>query len=144
MRYGGDMITGIAHLALTVKDMEKSLDFYIRILGFKKAFSLSNPKTGEPWIEYLQAGSQFVELFYNGTEEKPWKETLRGVNHLCLCSDDIRADVSRIENAGYRMDSRVSEGSDRNFQAWLTDPDGVRIELMQISPQSPQGKCMGL
>ena len=138
------MITGIAHLALTAKDMEKSLDFYIRVLGFKKAFSLAHPETGAPWIEYLQAGNQFVELFYNGTEDNPWKSSLRGFNHLCLLVDDIHSTVKRIEEAAYTMDSPIREGSDKNLQAWLKDPDGTRIELMQISPESPQGKCMGL
>jgi len=124
--------------------MEKSLDFYIRVLGFKKAFSLAHPETGAPWIEYLQAGNQFVELFYNGTEDNPWRSSLRGFNHLCLMVDDIHSMLKKIEEAGYPMDRGVSEGKDKNLQAWLTDPDGLRIELMQISPQSPQGKCMGL
>ena len=136
------MITGIAHLALTVKDMEKSLDFYIRVLGFKKAFSLTHPETKAPWIEYLQAGNQFIELFYNGADENPWKSSLCGFNHLCLLVDDINITVKGIKEAGYPMDSEVRQGSDRNFQAWLKDPEGVRIELMQISPESPQGKCM--
>jgi catechol 2,3-dioxygenase-like lactoylglutathione lyase family enzyme len=124
--------------------MEKSLDFYTRVLGFKKAFSLAHPETGAPWIEYLQAGTQFVELFYNGTEDNPWKPSLRGMNHLCLRVDDINITVKGIEEAGYPMDSPIREGRDKNFQAWLKDPDGVRVELMQISPESPQGKCMGL
>ena len=65
------MITGIAHAAINTKDMEKSLDFYIRVLGFSKAFSIEHPETKAPWIEYLQSGSQFIELFYNGTEDNP-------------------------------------------------------------------------
>ena len=136
------MITGIAHLALTARDMVKSLDFYVRVLGLKKAFSLFNPETGAPWIEYLQAGNQFIELFYNGIDEHPWKASLRGFNHLCLQVDDIHSTVKGIEAAGYPIDSPVKEGSDKNLQAWLKDPDGVRIELMQISSESPQGKSM--
>ena len=134
------MITGISHIALTVSDMEKSLDFYTRVLGFTKAFQLTEPGTGKPWIEYLKAGNQFVELFYNGTEDNPWKHTHRGFNHLCLQVDDIYITVKKIEEAGYPMDRPVTTGCDKNQQAWLTDPDGVRIELMQISPDSPQGK----
>jgi len=138
------MITGITHLALNVKDMAKSLDFYVRALGFKKAFSISHPETNAPWIEYLQAGNQFIELFYNGTEDNPWKPSLRGFNHLCLQVDDINATIKVIENAGYVMDRPVREGKDKNLQAWLKDPDDVRIELMQINPESLQGKCIGL
>ncbi|MCL2832597.1 MAG: VOC family protein [Treponema sp.] len=138
------MITGIAHIAVNAKDMEKSMDFYVKVLGFKKAFSLAHPETGAPWIEYLQAGNQFIELFYNAKEENPWRSSLCGFNHLCLRVDDIHSAVKMIKEAGYPMDKEVSEGKDRNLQAWLKDPDGIRIELMQINPQSPQGKCMGL
>ena len=138
------MVTGIAHLAITTKDMAKSLDFYTRIMGFKKAFSLVHPDTGAPWIEYLQAGNQFVELFYEGTEDNVWRPSLRGFNHICLQVDDITTMVRRIEQAGYPMDRKLGEGRDMNLQAWFLDPDGTRIELMQISPLSPQGKCMGL
>ena len=134
------MITGIAHIAINAKDMEKSLDFYTRILGFTKAFSMEHHETGKPWIEYLQAGNQFVELFYNGTEDNPWRSSLRGFNHLCLQVDDIYTTVKQIEETGYLMDQPVKQGRDTNLQAWLTDPDGIRIELMQISSQSPQGK----
>ncbi|MCL2879132.1 MAG: VOC family protein [Treponema sp.] len=134
------MITGIAHIALTVSDMEKSLDFYTRVLQFSRAFSLQNPKTGEPWIEYIKAGDQFIELFYNGTLDNPWRSSLRGFNHLCLRVDDISLTVQAITDAGYPMDQGVKQGSDRNLQAWLKDPDGVRIELMQINPDSPQGR----
>ena len=131
-------------MAMTVKDMEKSLDFYIRILGFKKVFSISHPQTEAPWIEYLQAGNQFIELFYNATVDNPWDSSLRGFNHLCLQVDDIHSTIKGIEECGCPIDSPVKQGKDKNLQAWLKDPDGVRIELMQISPESPQGKCMGL
>jgi lactoylglutathione lyase len=137
------MITGLAHIAITVKDMEKSLDFYTRVLGFKKAFELPEPKTGAPWIVYLHlAGRQFVELFYNGTKDNPWEPALRGFNHLCLEVDDMQATMKHIEASGYKIDRPAKEGPDFNWQSWLTDPDGIRIELMQISPKSPQGKLI--
>jgi catechol 2,3-dioxygenase-like lactoylglutathione lyase family enzyme len=35
------MITGIGHIASTCKDIDKSLDFYTRILGLPEAFRIS-------------------------------------------------------------------------------------------------------
>ncbi|GHV90747.1 lactoylglutathione lyase [Spirochaetia bacterium] len=135
------MVTGIAHLAITVKDMEKSLDFYTRILGFKKAFEMPNRSTGEPWIVYLHIKkNQFLELFYHGERDNPWDASLRGFNHICLEIDDIQGMVKHIEDSGWKIDQALKQGGDKNLQAWISDPDGVRIELMQISPESPQGK----
>jgi lactoylglutathione lyase len=135
------MLTGITHMALTVKDMEKAADFYCKALGFKRVFDLTKPNTGAPWIVYLHLGQKyFVELFYNGTVDNPWNESLRGFNHICFEVDDIQKTAEQIEKSGYRLDKQPKKGADNNWQCWITDPDGVRIELMQLSPDSPQGK----
>jgi lactoylglutathione lyase len=136
-------ITGIAHLAITVKDMKKSLDFYTRILGFKKAFEIPEPQTGAPWIEYLYIGNrQFIELFYNGSKDNPWSGELRGFNHLCLEVDDIHAVAEWLKKEGAEVTDGPKQGCDHNWQAWIKDPDGVRIELMQIDGQSPHRKAI--
>ncbi|MDR1506490.1 MAG: VOC family protein [Treponema sp.] len=137
------MLTGITHLALTVKDMKKSLDFYCRVLGFEKAFELLESDTGKPWINYLHlANNQFVELFYDGTRENPWNNSLRGFNHICFEVDDIHKTALQIKNSGYKLDREPSLGPDNNWQCWITDPDGVRIELMKINLDSPHGKII--
>ncbi|MDR0707540.1 MAG: VOC family protein [Treponema sp.] len=136
-------ITGIAHTAITTKDMDKSLDFYTRTLGFKKAFEIRNPETGGPWINYIYIGNeQFIELFYGGTKDNPWSEELRGFNHLCLRVDDIHSAVERIQKEGGAIADGPKQGGDNNWQAWISDPDGVRIELMQIGEKSPQRKAI--
>jgi lactoylglutathione lyase len=136
-------ITSIAHIAITVKDMEKSLDFYTRALGFKKAFEIPDPKTGGPWINYLHiGGGQFIELFYDGRKDNPWSEELRGFNHICLRVDDIHAVAEELKKAGVEITDGPKRGVDHNWQAWIMDPDGVRVELMQIDPNSPHSKVV--
>ncbi len=133
------MVTGIGHLAVTVKDMEKSLDFYTRVLGFERVFDIDNPETGEPWIVYVHMGNgQFVELFYGGNIDNPWNKNLRGFNHICFVVDDIHKIARQIEDAGYKLDKQPKFGCDNNWQCWVTDPDGVRIEMMQLGEDSPQ------
>ena len=135
------MITGIAHSAITVKDMEASLKFYTEALGFKKVFEIPEPKTGAPWIVYLNISKgEFMELFYDGTVDNPWRSELIGFNHFCLEVDDINAAAQQVKDAGYKLDVEPKMGVDYNWQAWVTDPNGVRIELMQIDPRSPHAK----
>lgn len=136
-------ITAIAHLAVTVKDMKKSLDFYTRVLGFKKAFEIPEPETGKPWIEYLYVGNkQFVELFYDGTKDNPWSPELRGFCHICFEVDDIHSVTERIKKEGGVITDGPKQGCDNNWQAWILDPDGIRIELMQIDKESPHYKAI--
>lgn len=135
------MITGVAHNAVTVRDMNESLRFYTEALGFKKAFDISRPETGEPWIVYLNiCPGQFLELFYGGTTDNPWRDDLIGFNHFCFEVDDIFATVEKIRAAGYPIDIEPNQGADMNWQAWVTDPNGIRIELMKIVPESPQAR----
>ena len=135
------MITGVAHNAVTVRDMDESIRFYTEALGFKNAFDISRPETGEPWIVYLNiCPGQFLELFYGGVTDNPWREELIGFNHFCFEVDDIFATIERIRGAGYPIDIEPKQGADMNWQAWVTDPNGIRIELMKIAPESPQAR----
>jgi len=137
------MIQSIGHLAITVKDMDKSLDFYTRVLGFSKSFELNNPQTDEPWIVYLHMGNgQFIELFYGGTVDYSWKADDRAYNHVCFVCDDMQKTAKQIEDAGYKLDKQPKLGCDNNWQCWVSDPDGVRIEIMQLGEDSPQRKVM--
>ena len=47
------MVQGIGHAAFNVKDMDKTIEFYEKSLGFKKAFDIARPENGEPWIVYI-------------------------------------------------------------------------------------------
>lgn len=128
------MIKGIAHVAFTVSRMEESLHFYCDVLGFTKAFELQDDK-GNPWIVYIKVcEDQFVELFYGSTEENP----RQSYSHLCLEVEDIHQIASRLKECGVVLDSEPRQGKDTNWQCWAKDPDGNRIEFMQMNPASPQ------
>ena len=65
---------------------------------------------------------------------------LIGFNHFCFEVDDIFTTVERVRSAGYPIDIEPKQGADLNWQAWVTDPNGIRIELMKIEPESPQAQ----
>ncbi|MEK3888316.1 VOC family protein [Bacillus sp. FSL K6-3431] len=134
------MIKGIGHLAFTVDDMDKSLHFYCEILGFKKLFEL-NTADNEPWIVYLKVcEGQFIELFYGGSENVTMDDTTIGYSHLCLEVIDINEIANHIKSHGLILDVEPKQGLDFNHQCWVKDPDGNRIEFMQMHPDSPQMK----
>ncbi|GAB6928492.1 VOC family protein [Paenibacillus sp. JCM 10914] len=135
------MIKGIAHLAFDVADMEKSLHFYCDILGFSRAFDIPNDQ-GEPWIEYIKVcDGQFIELFYGGQNKpEPVKRPI-GFSHLCLEVEDINSIAEHLRKFGVTLDVDPVQGKDFNWQCWARDPDGHRIEFMQLDPKSPQMNC---
>ena len=133
------MITGIGHVACRVTDLERALDFYCDKLGFHEAFRLDREGEPSPWIVYLQIGpGQFVELFPGARELGPQPGAAAGYNHFCLLVDDMDGTLRQLAARGLEISGSPVQGLDHNWQYWLTDPDGNRIELMQIMRDSPQ------
>ncbi len=132
------MVKGIGHGAFNVKDMDKTVEFYEKCLGFKKAFEIPR-STGEPWIVYMYAGGdQFVELFYGATKDIPYKDENAGFFHLCIEVDDIQSTWQRLVETGAPLDDAPKCAGDGNWQCWTHDPDGVKLELMQYDPNCMQ------
>ena len=131
------MIVDLAHAAFDVHDMDASLAFYGH-LGLKESFRLFKDD-GSLMLVYLHlGGDRFLELFPNGPE--PGSGGRGSFAHFCLMTDDLHAEADRLRGLGITITSGPSLGLDHNWQAWIADPDGNRIELMQISPDSPQAR----
>lgn len=128
------MITGLAHACFTVSDLERALSFYRDGLGLKEAFDFIDD-TGHRFGVYLHLGRRnFIELFQGQLGERAEKQSYR---HICLEVDDIQATAEALRQAGIEV-SEVKLGRDQSYQAWITDPDGNRIELHAYTPESWQ------
>ena len=134
-------VLGIAHTAFNVTDMDRTVKFYEDVFGGRKAFEINRPDTNEPWIVYLYiGGGQFVELFYGGVNATPYRDDNAGFSHLCLSVADINEAADSITRNGAPLDIAPKYGVDGNWQCWTHDPDGNRIELMQMGEESIQNK----
>ncbi len=130
------MITGIGHAAYRVRDLDAALRFYRDLLGFPELFRLSRD-TGEVWLVYLRVtDDQFLELFPDGEEELEITSKTIGYAHLCLHVDDLKATLRELAGRGLAVTEEPRQGRSGNWQYWIVDPDGNRIELMQIVPDS--------
>lgn len=128
----------LGHVAYRVKDLQKTLDFYCKGLGFPEMFRLYKEGTGELWIVYVKvAERQFLEFF---PEEFDGQTDGQSYQHLALHVDDMDKTVEEITSRGITMDIMPMKGLDGNVQAWIVDPDGNRIELMQLMPGCDQLK----
>ena len=136
------MITGIGHTAYRVRDVEASIDFYCNKLGLKEMFRL-NRDSGELALIYVRVtDTAFIELFPNGKDEVALTSTTRGYAHLCLNVDDMDRTLKELAGRGLETPGEPKRGGDGNVQYWITDPDGNRIELMQMSPVSRQAQAV--
>jgi len=131
-------ITDIGHPAYGCHDLEASLAFY-RLFGIAESFRLRRDD-GSVMLAYLHvAGDRFIELFPGGPAAEDRATTAQqSYRHLCLVTDDIEGMVEHLRSNGITIDIEPKLGLDFNTQAWVKDPDGNPIELMQLAAESPQ------
>lgn len=128
----------LAHVAIKVKDLKKTLDFYVGKLGFAEMMRLHKPD-GAVWLIYLRVtDDQYIEIFPGAVEDRAPGWDANGVNHFCLGVDDLDAVVAELAQVGVPLLLEKKMGADNNYQAWIEDPDGNRIELMQMMPEAMQ------
>ena len=134
-------VSSIAHVAIRVKDVDRSLDFYVSKLGMREMMRLD--RDGRLWLLYLRiTDTQFLEVFPEGVGERAAEREAVGFNHICLEVGDIDAALRELQTAGVALIRDKQMGADGNWQAWIEDPDGHRIELMQMMPDSLQAKAL--
>jgi catechol 2,3-dioxygenase-like lactoylglutathione lyase family enzyme len=129
------MVTGLAHVCFTVANLDKALAFYRDTIGFAVAFEFRRDN-GERYGVYLKAGPRvFIELFQTDTVvPAPEKQSFK---HICLEVDSIESTVSELKRKGVDV-GEITLGMDQSYQAWLSDPDGNKIELHGYTSKSWQ------
>lgn len=132
------MITALAHACFTVSDLERALRFYRDGLGLKHAFDFVNAEGRRHGVYLHVGGRSFIELF-EGQHATPATVPAEGPSykHICLEVDDVESTVRTLRERGLEV-GEIKLGKDQSYQAWLTDPDGNRIELHCYTPQSWQ------
>jgi catechol 2,3-dioxygenase-like lactoylglutathione lyase family enzyme len=132
---------GLGHIALKVRNLQASIDFYQK-LGFPEFLRLLEDD-GEPWIVYMRFDDNlFLELFPGGEGPADTKGT--GVNHLSLTVDDIEETERHLARVGIPLEAprKDTRGVDRNRGMWISDPDGNRIEIMEMAPNCIQWEAI--
>ncbi|ABA19765.1 Glyoxalase I [Trichormus variabilis ATCC 29413] len=128
----------LLHTMLRVGNLEESLKFYCDVLGMKLLRRKDYPG-GEFTLAFIGYGDEsdntVIELTYNWGVDK--YELGNAYGHIALGVDDIYATCESIKNQGgkvVREPGPMKHGS--TVIAFVEDPDGYKIELIQLSNQS--------
>jgi lactoylglutathione lyase len=138
-------ITGLGHVAIKVKDVDKTLSFYSQVLAMPEVLRLHHPD-GSLFLIYLRITDHaYLEIFPQARTDRAPSADSNGVHHFCLTVDRMEPVVAKVVANGGRLfawrdgtlqptDTPViALGLDGNRQCWLEDPDGNRIELMEMA-----------
>ncbi|HBC87879.1 MAG TPA: VOC family protein [Lentisphaeria bacterium] len=138
------MIKQLAHICFHTRRTKEMVSFYTEKLGLKLKFTLDN-EDRQPFGYYIACGTQtFIEIFDHAMAQKKWSDgkvqELVGGNqykHFCLQVDNIEQLKADLEKKGVKV-TDVKVGMDNSKQAWIGDPDGNAIELMEYTAKSLQ------
>jgi glyoxylase I family protein len=126
-------VSGIDHVVLNVRDLERSKAFYMEILGFGFRTEFARP---DAKMCFLSCGSQGLDLaevregeIHGGFE----------MNHMALrvaegTIDEVVAELAKVglEPVGVSHDP---------LTVFILDPDGHRIELLSVPAQIASDKA---
>ena len=137
------MIRQLAHLNFVTNDLSKIIDFYTNKLDMEVKFTLNN-KQGQPFGYYFGCGNTtFLEFFDQKMATEVWGGQVVDLTagtrykHFCLEVTGLDEFCEQLKRKGVTV-TDISMGMDNSRQAWVSDPDGNQIELMEYGPLSSQ------
>lgn len=125
------------HVGLRIEDLERSLAFYTSV-GYELVGTVPETELGSLTMLALP-GDEFValELVHDPTHGRVEPG---GLSHFVIQVEDVHATVAHLAARGVKAEAPGSpDGSADFWTAWVTDPDGYRIELVQWPDGHPDG-----
>jgi catechol 2,3-dioxygenase-like lactoylglutathione lyase family enzyme len=124
-------INGMAHIQLTVSDMQRSTPFYERLLHALEMKTLVN----SPEFFYCIGGRTGVAICPADPElgTRPFHQRQLGLHHLCFRARS-REDVDEIYRVALELSARIVHPPQEDgfapgyYSVLFEDPDGIRIE----------------
>lgn len=120
------MIRGINHITLSVGELERSIRFYVDVLGFEQL--MESDRTA-----YFLAGNLWFCVVQESVEEGAGRPD--DYSHIAfdIDQDDYPAMATRIAESGAKVfKENITEGDSLYF----LDPDGHKLEIHSGSWQS--------
>ena len=131
------MIKQIAHICILTSDLDKTRSFYLDALGLELGFEFE--RDGAVFGYYIKVGNNtFIEVFEGNPAD------VGPILHVAIEVSDMDSLIQQIRDYGYEVTDKKM-GSDMSWQAWVTDPNGVKIEFHEYTSDSKQlsgGKCL--
>jgi catechol 2,3-dioxygenase-like lactoylglutathione lyase family enzyme len=158
------MIERAHHVGITVRDLERSIDFYHDTLGLPFALAPTDWAEDDHLPEALGVaapvklrlaafrigdGGTILELLQYASPPSERDGALTqndvGACHIAILVDDIDAHVGRLRASGVPFNSSVHDIEEGPFEGWrwvyFRDPDGHTVEFVQLRWQNPEKRA---
>jgi len=125
----------IDHVTLVVKDLTKSRQFYVDLLGMDE---VPRPGFGFPGL-WFEAGGTQIHLIEEHKESGPAKIfvpekcQISRTHHFAFEVDDAMATIECLKEHGVPIAAGPKNRPDGPTQLYINDPDGNLVELFSLT-----------
>ena len=133
-----DLTFRIHHTMLPVANLDRSIAFYTRLLGMtvmgRRTDETRKVEVGH--VGYGDRDSQpSLELTQDTGESGPAAIKSTGI-HVAVHVSDLQklCEVMQKERVNFVKALKASGPGNRRLTAWISDPDGHAIELVEVRP----------
>jgi catechol 2,3-dioxygenase-like lactoylglutathione lyase family enzyme len=118
-------VDALQHINIRAADVERTRDFYVRVLGLRVGDRPPFTSTGY----WLYLGTEPVIHLVQKTADEPESDANTGaIDHIAFRGVDLEGTRRTLVHEGITFREAVV-GRDNGIQLFVDDPDGVRIEL---------------
>lgn len=115
------------HVAVITGDMEKSIDFYCKVLGLEVSQRFT---AGDSDIAFLSTGNSLIELIAPA-DLKGKKVEFNDNVHIAFEPEDIETAFEKIKNAGVELKTDLNRSGNITY-CHFKGPNGETLEIIKI------------
>ena len=121
-------IQGIDHVAINVKDLNKAVEFYTKVLGLK----ITQREPSKPGIEFfLDCGPSLLGIIQatDLSQSHPFQNEGLGANHFSfrIPAEDFDRMLEHLES--HHMKIEFAKKREKSWSLYFYDPDGNKLEM---------------
>ncbi|MEL7427423.1 MAG: methylmalonyl-CoA epimerase [Bacteroidota bacterium] len=127
----------IEHLGIAVKDLDTANALYTSLLG-NGPYKAEEVESEKVLTSFFQTGESKIELLAATAPESAIAKYIEkrgeGIHHVAFRVDDIRAEMTRLREAGFRLlNEEPKRGADNMWVCFVhpKSANGVLVELCQ-------------
>jgi catechol 2,3-dioxygenase-like lactoylglutathione lyase family enzyme len=135
------------HVGIVVKDLAKTTDFWINLIGFKlhidakevspyvdELLGIANPELRT--VKLIDENGFIIELleFANHPAKDSWEGNLAttGLTHIALTVSDLESLTTKLEENNYKFISEIKKSQNGSVKVvFVRGPEGLMLELVE-------------